>query len=344
MKELLKKLIAIKSPSKEEKKLAKFIKEYFKKNKFKVLEHEGNIIVHMNNNSNKCILFNAHMDTVKAQGEWRTDPCTLTESNGKYYGLGVSDEKVSIAILMKLALLLKNNPNIHSDIILIFVVEEETSGKGSVDFIKFFQDNWHYKESACIICEPRNASYLGVGSKGNIFFKAKFKGHSCHSSEPNKGDNAIINAMKFKLNLDTAEDKLGPATIAYPTKILGGSTINSVPDLCITYGDIRTNTLVHENILNQLQNLKFIEILSESKPYLASSKKLISAFHTLGITEQTTTHGSNDAVFFENAGIPTVIFGAGNEECCHISNEFVEIKNIQKTKDIYLQFCENYFS
>ncbi|MCM2325444.1 MAG: M20/M25/M40 family metallo-hydrolase [Candidatus Woesearchaeota archaeon] len=348
MKKLLADLISIKSYSGKEKAIASYIFSFFKEKGAEVFMQDQNVVVHISKGSKTAVIFNAHMDTVEVQdiASWHTDPFTLSETKDRYFGLGVSDEKVSIAILMELY---QEFISSKIDIFLVFVANEEIDGAGSKSFADYFQKKHGYEKAYCIICEPRNAKYLGIGNKGNIFFEFTQKGISCHASEAKKGDNAIMGLMKkvpeifhgFEKFKEEEEDaNLGFPTIAYPTVIKGGSSVNTVPDTCIAYGDIRTTPKTHEMIKGYINGFKEVKIISETKAYVNKDKVLLGIFAKLGIKYKRCTAGSNDAVFFGDIGISSVVFGAGNEEACHISNEFCEMKNIEKTKRIYLGLVE----
>ncbi|MEK6916560.1 MAG: M20/M25/M40 family metallo-hydrolase [Nanoarchaeota archaeon] len=347
MKQLLNDLIAIKSYSGDEKRISEYIYSFFKNKNANVFEQDGNIVVYIKNNSKTAMIFNAHMDTVKVQdiSQWNTDPFELVEKDGKYYGLGVSDEKISIAILMDIYDELMNS---NLDIFLVFVVKEEIDGSGSKSFAEYFINNYNYKNVYCIICEPRNAKYIGMGNKGNIFFEISAKGKAAHSSQLELGKNAIDALFKKIKNLkkdiakyEEYDDKLGNVTIACPTIISGGSSVNTIPDNCIAMGDVRTTPNTHQKIINFLNNNDEIKIFSETKPYILEEENvLVKVFNKLGIKEKQYTTGSNDAVFFGMLCIPAIVFGAGNEETIHKPNENVEIKNIEKTKKIYLSLVK----
>ena len=350
LKEILKKIISIQSYSGNEKELADYIKNYFKEKNAKVYENDGNIVVHLKKGSNNAIIFNAHMDTIKVQdlNEWQTNPFELTEKEGKYFGLGVSDEKVSIAILMDMFNELNDS---KIDVFLVFVKMEEVDGSGSKSFAEYFKNNYKYDKSFCVICEPRNAKFIGLGNKGNIFFEIFAEGKSVHSSTPEYGENAIDKVIK-KIQILKNEfhkyqkdcEKLGKATIACPTIINGGSSINTIPNKCTAHGDIRTNVFCHKEMLGLLKKYNgFIKIISSNEPYLLDEKnEIVKMFEAIGITKKTYTTGSNDALFFGKIGIPSIVFGAGNEEMCHKPNEFVEIDNINKTKKTYIELVKSF--
>ena len=347
LEELISNLVKIESYSGNEKNISKFIEHYLENKKVKHTRLGNDIIVHITNGSKKAIIVNAHIDTVKLQEResWGTNPFKLSKEKDKYYGLGVSDEKISVAILLDMINSIKAK---KTDIFLIFVTKEEIDGSGSIRFIDFFKKKFNYKKNLCIICEPTNSNYIELGNKGSIFFKIITLGKSSHASKPNHGINSIDIMIKkikeinkeFKFYSKTCK-KLGPATIAFPTRIIGGKSINTIPENCIAFGDIRTNRLCHKELIKFLKNKG--EVISEAEPYLfRSSKNFVKMFRDLGINKKRYSSGSNDSIFFWKDKIPCITFGAGNKEAIHKPNEFIEIKNIKKTRQIYLNLIEKY--
>ena len=349
---LLEEIVKIKSLSGSEHRLANFIIDYLKENKVNVISQDGNVVVHLNNNSKKCLVFNAHLDTVDTGSIklWNNDPLKLVEKDNKYYGLGVSDEKISIAILIDLIISLKDS-KINTDLIFVFVVKEEIDGSGSESFVNYFIKNYNYDKISCVICEPTNASFIELGNKGNIFLEVTTKGVSNHSSKPNEATNAVdlmfdvIKKSKDKINTIGIKSKqLGETTIAAPTKINAGDSVNKIPDVCTAIFDIRTIPETHDIImplLNASICSNVVAVRNHAKPcrpsITAEHEHLVKLFERLGINEKRYTPGSNDACFFTNIGIPCVVFGAGSKESIHKPNEYLDIENIERTKEVYLK-------
>ena len=81
----------------------------------------------------KPMLIIAHMDVVEAlPSDWTTDPFTLLEKDGYFYGRGSGDDKgglvPSLVALMKLR---QSGFKPDRDIVLLYTGDEETQGKGA---------------------------------------------------------------------------------------------------------------------------------------------------------------------------------------------------------------------
>ena len=137
---LLKKLIEIPSVSGGEKKIQKFIYKWLSDVGLNPEWCGDNLAVKIaGEDSTKCMIFNAHVDTVVVGGlkQWKYPPFSGKVVGGKIFGLGASDEKAGVAALMLLGKqLLKEKP--ACDVWLVFVVKEEVDGSGTRDFLKWF--------------------------------------------------------------------------------------------------------------------------------------------------------------------------------------------------------------
>lgn len=338
---ILRKLVSIQSYSKQEYAIISWISSYLKQKSYAFDNVDGNIVIHINNDSDKAIIFNAHVDTVAIEDitSWSHDPFTLHQDEQNYYGLGVSDEKASVALLLSMLDEFSKSP---IDVIITFVIREELDGAGSArvaEYIKKFSN----KQLYCIICEPREAARLGIGHKGNIFFKMLCTGEPIHASTPD-APNAFhklwdtIQSLHQAFDLIKGGDEVGKPTIALPTKMSGGSCINTLPAKAIAYGDARTTPTTHDAIKKLIGNVAHIE--SVSSPSLQDTNHpFVKLFAQLGITKTSVTNGSNDMVFFIEQKIPTVVFGPGNEQTAHQVNEYCQKSTIIKARDIYMKVC-----
>ena len=125
---LLQNLVQIYSPSGQEKKLTNFILNFCKQNNIPAKLLHGNVVIYFKGkNKNKCIIFNAHMDTIEGSSLERKI------FDGKLYGLGASDNKGAIAAMLLLAKSLQNSP---LDVWFTFVCNEETDGLGTQNFFE----------------------------------------------------------------------------------------------------------------------------------------------------------------------------------------------------------------
>lgn len=363
--EILKQLVQIKSYSGQEKELADFIMAFCQKNNLPVENQDGNIIIKYLTHSQKCLIFNAHLDTVKEGNisTWTYPPFGKKAGvikSGKLYGLGASDDKAGITSFLSLALLLKNK-KLAIDIFLIYVTKEEIDGSGSKSFVSFFSKKYlsSYKKVAAIIGEPTNLKKVEIGNRGNYFLKITTYGDSGHGSQPALIKKHAIEEMiqviaQIKIISNKLAVKYKDPILGSPTFSLTGiqtpkSSLNKVPDTCYSIWDIRTTPKLHYKLIKvikeKLKNKVNIELMVNPVSFVLTSPKekivtiLKKIIPSLGIT---ISPGSNDVYFFNKAGIPAVVFGPGNKEVIHKENEYVELTNIYKSIEIYSQIINDF--
>ncbi|WP_300869597.1 M20/M25/M40 family metallo-hydrolase, partial [uncultured Clostridium sp.] len=107
------------------------------------------------------------------------------------YGLGVCDMKSGIAAMIS-AISQIDFRNLNKGMKVYFTYDEEIGFTGIKEVINYEKK---FPETM-IIGEPTNNEII-VGSKGLMEYKISFKGIKTHSSTPQKGKNAIMNAILF---------------------------------------------------------------------------------------------------------------------------------------------------
>ena len=148
----------------------------------------------------KPILIIAHMDVVEAlPSDWTTDPFTLVEKDGYFYGRGSSDDKgglvPSMVALMKLR---QSGFRPDRDVILLYTGDEETHGRGAelgaTEWRKWTDAEFVLNADAGGGGFTRDGKPLGFGLQTSektfqsYYFRVRNPGG--HSSRP-RPDNAI---------------------------------------------------------------------------------------------------------------------------------------------------------
>ena len=187
--------------------------------------------------------FLGHTDTVEYIEGWKTNPFELTKKENNLYGLGVADMKGGMAAMLD-AISKTDFSKLKRGMKLYFTYDEEIGFGGIYDIVK---SNEKFPE-VMIFGEPTDNEIL-VGSKGILEIEISFKGIKAHSSNPEKGKSANINAIKFLYELnqfyneEIKKDSNKKYEIPYTTMniglIKGGSAKNSVPANCEATVDFR---------------------------------------------------------------------------------------------------------
>lgn len=293
----------------------------------------------MSNKEEVTLGFVGHTDTVESADGWKYERFKLTKENNKLYGLGVCDMKSGIAAIIS-AISQIDFKNLSKGMKLYFTYDEEIAFSGIKEVVKYEKSF----PKTIIIGEPTNNEVV-VGSKGLMEYKISFKGINTHSSTPDKGKNAIMEAVSFinELNAfyenDIKKIQNENFEIPYTTMnvgvINGGSAINSVPDYCEFLVDFRTiDKEIEEYIIKKINKLK--------EKYNANVIELnrLSAFYNKSDISSKTCNFITEASFLDNARI---ILGAG-PVTAHEVNEYITKDSLNKLteqyKELILKNCE----
>lgn len=294
----------------------------------------------MSNKEKNTLGFLGHTDTVEYTDGWKYDKFELTKIENKLYGLGVCDMKSGIAAMISAISQIDFN-KLNNGIKLYFTYDEEINFAGIKDVIRY-EKNF---PNTMIIGEPTDNQII-VGSKGLMEYKISFKGIKTHSSTPNKGKNAIIQAVSFindlndfyknYLRKDTNPNFEIPYTTMNIGKIQGGSAINSVPDFCEFLVDFRTINIKSEKLI--LEKLKELEIKYNAK--IVELNKL-SAFINETEYSNKTCNFITEASFLKNS--ERIILGTG-PVTAHEVDEFINIdslyKLVEQYKELIISYCK----
>jgi acetylornithine deacetylase len=307
----------------------------------------------------KTILIQAHTDTVDMGNDLSL--LSPVEKGGKIYGRGACDDKGSLAaMLAALAQIVSNPSELQNNIVFFAVADEEYTWKGSK---KLVSDEPGKNADFGIVGEPTGCCLVN-GYKGVARWDMTTSGKSCHSSEPEKGVNAIYRMAKvlqlienYQQELAMIEDPpIGKETISVG-RINGGTTVNIVPDHCVIEIDRRltrktspkqalknlriyleshgVDFKISYSTLKDAQNASYV---SENHPGIQLALKILRMLK-LDTQPQQVAFGS-DAYRMNNAGIPTVLLGPGSIHVAHSKNEYIPITELKKAKDFYYEMMK----
>ena len=133
--ELLKKLIALPSFSKEEQQTADLIEKYLEGKGIRVKTHLNNIWAQNKffTDGKPVLLLNSHHDTVKPNKGYTLDPFLPLVKDEKLFGLGSNDAGASLVALLAVFLHYYDQPDLNYNIIYAATAEEEISGPNGVE-------------------------------------------------------------------------------------------------------------------------------------------------------------------------------------------------------------------
>ena len=327
--ELLKKLIATPSVSRNEKDAADIMEQTIRSYGFEPQREANNIWIidpHYDE-SLPTLLLNAHIDTVKPVTSWTRDPFSPDVEDGVLYGLGSNDCGGGLCSLLQIFRMLIQKPQ-HYNLIYLASAEEEVSGKDGITRALPLLPHI----DLAIVGEPTGMN-PAVAEKGLMVLDVIAHGKSGHAAR-NEGVNAIYEALDDMrwirdYKFEKVSEFLGPTKMTL-TVVNAGTQHNVIPDKCTMLVDIRTNEFYdNEEVFEFIrQHLK-----SEVKAHsfrLKSSRidpehPLIKKCVAMGMKPFGSPTLSDQALMH----FPSFKLGPGESSRSHSANEFIRISEIR---------------
>ena len=327
--ELLKKLIATPSASRNEKDAADIMEQTIRSYGFEPQREANNIWIidpHYDE-SRPTLLLNAHIDTVKPVASWTRDPFSPDVEDGVLYGLGSNDCGGGLCSLLQIFRMLTEKPQ-HYNLIYLASAEEEVSGKDGITRALPLLPHI----DLAIVGEPTGMN-PAVAEKGLMVLDVIAHGKSGHAAR-NEGVNAIYEALDDMrwirdYKFEKVSEFLGPTKMTL-TVVNAGTQHNVIPDKCTMLVDIRTNEFYdNEEVFEFIrQHLK-----SEVKAHsfrLKSSRidpehPLIKKCVAMGMKPFGSPTLSDQALMH----FPSFKLGPGASSRSHSANEFIRISEIR---------------
>ena len=250
--QILKELIKFNTvQDKQNKEILDYIEELLKAKGFKT-NYRSKVLI-MSYGENPSFGFLGHTDTVEYIDGWDTDPFTLSQKDNALYGLGVCDMKGGIAAMLD-AILNIDLDSLKNGIKLYFTYDEELDFNGINELV----NNDEIFPDFMVFGEPTDNELI-VGCKGLLECDLFFKGLKAHSSTPDKGISANLNAVRFlseleEFYLSQIKNQVNESfEIPYTTMnvgiLKGGSAKNSIPADCYATLDFRLTDSKHADLL-----------------------------------------------------------------------------------------------
>jgi succinyl-diaminopimelate desuccinylase len=329
----------------------------------------ANLLARVPGHSHKpALAFCGHMDTVPVGSAAWTHPPFGAEIVDRYlYGRGASDMKGGLAAMAAaLVALARRATPIACDVLFFATAGEEVDNCGASEFA---EKGLFDQVGGLVVGEPTSME-IAVAHKGALWVRASIPGHSAHGSMPQLGSNAILHAYDFlhsllayRFNVQ-AHPLLGLPTVS-PNIIQGGSGANLVPDQCQVTLDIRSVPgLPHQSILRDLQTIlddklpqeiakgSRIEVLLDRAPVgtefdAAIVQTAIEVRRNLCMEEATVrgmSYYTDASIIAPSIKLPTIIWGPGNTDQAHKTDEYVDIQQVLLASQLYEQLAVHYSS
>lgn len=320
----------------ENSQIVDYIESYLKGYGFKTEVKTKNLVMSIGNNPQ--IGFLGHTDTVEYIEEFK-NPHKLTLKDGKLYGLGACDMKGGIAAMLD-AVAKIDFSKLNGGMKLYFTYDEEIGFGGTYELVEPKEQF----PKIMIFGEPTNNEVL-TGSKGLLEFDISFQGLKAHSSNPEKGISANLNAVNFLYELEQFYNKeikvekepnfMIPYTTMNLGVMKGGTAKNSVPASCNVVMDFRVIKKSHiEKITNKINTLaeKYkarADIIEQINPFL----DVIDPF-----SEVKTSNFITEASLIGDSS-KRIILGTG-PVTAHEVNEHITVESYRKLVQQYMDLIK----
>ena len=327
--QLLKKLIATPSVSRNEKDAADIMEQTIRSYGFEPQREANNlwIIDPHYDESRPTLLLNAHIDTVKPVASWSRDPFSPDVEDGVLYGLGSNDCGGGLCSLLQIFRMLTEKPQSYN-LIYLASAEEEVSGKDGITRALPLLPHI----DLAIVGEPTGMN-PAVAEKGLMVLDVIAHGKSGHAAR-NEGVNAIYEALDDMrwirdYKFEKVSEFLGPTKMTL-TVVNAGTQHNVIPDKCTMLVDIRTNEFydneeVYEFIRQHLKSEVKAHSFRLKSSRIDPEPPLIRKCVAMGMKPFGSPTLSDQALMH----FPSFKLGPGESSRSHSANEFIRISEIR---------------
>ncbi len=342
-KELLKKMIAIPSFSKEEDRTAEAIEHFLQGHDIPVKRYLNNVwaVNQYFDEKKLTILLNSHHDTVKPNAGYTLPPFEPIEKEGKLYGLGSNDAGGPLVGLIGTFLFFYSKKDLPFNLVIAATAEEEISGHDGIEILLP-----RLPRIDCGIVGEPTLMKMAIAEKGLLVIDCIAHGAAGHAAR-NEGVNAVYKAMKdiqWFSSWQFAKDSkmLGPVHMAVTSIYTDNKAHNIVPSQCRFVVDIRVNErYTFEEVIAEIRKHITSEVLPRStrlRPsFIAESHPLVKAGQLLGVEAYGSPTCSDRALM----DFPALKMGPGDSARSHSANEFIFTDEILKGIQLYVQLLLN---
>ena len=325
------------------------------------------------------LLWDVHQDTVPVDG-MTIEPFAPVVQNGRLSGRGACDVKGGMASMVAALERLIGGER-RATVIFVGSVNEEFGFSGATAFTRLLGDAsaWQPGDRAAgqliapdlaargpvmaVVAEPTGLD-LVTQHKGAVRWRAISGGRACHSSQPERGINAIYPAGRMALAIEKLAAELltrfpdhpcGPPTLSVGT-IHGGLGVNLVPDRVVLELDRRLvpgedPQAARQEVIDAIAAACPGEAITHEPPFLESSglagdtpaakaaaERLVQAATAVGVTARSLAarYGTNACVYAA-AGLPCVVFGPGSIAQAHTADEWIDLAEVERAVDVLEQ-------
>lgn len=302
------------------------------------------------------VVLSGHTDVVPVDGQpWSSDPWALSERDGKLFARGAADMKSFLALALAHVDAALATP-LKRPLILAFSYDEEVGCLGAPSLIAELVRECP-RPAAAIIGEPTCMKVVSA-HKSIRSFNVEITGREAHSSLPDSGVSAVMEALKLMQLVAQMGDEGRAATHAHfsppgPTmtigRVEGGTAANILARRCSFVWDLRCPETAQADAIEA----RFREAAQALDAAIKSRAPeggvtVTRRSNTVGLRIERESEaetlaraltGDNDvravsyaaeAGLFQHAGIPAVLCGPGSIEQAHQPDEWIARDQIEE--------------
>jgi succinyl-diaminopimelate desuccinylase len=311
------------------------------------------------------LLFAGHTDVVPTGPlkNWSSDPFTPSHRAGKLYGRGASDMKSSLAAMVVACeefLALQPSPAFTMSFLL--TSDEEGPATDGTVFVCNTLKERGQRLDWCIVGEPTSIKITGDmiknGRRGTLSGKLIAKGVQGHIAYPQLAKNPIhlvtpALAELVAIQWDEGNAFFQPTSWQISNIHAGTGVSNVIPGECVI--DFNFRFCTESSVDSLQQRLKSVldhhgieyslQWTLGGLPFITPPGKFVSLVqasieHINGqVAQLSTTGGTSDGRFISQICKEVIELGPPNATI-HKVDEYIEITELERLKDIYLQILK----
>ncbi|MFT4033871.1 MAG: M20 family metallo-hydrolase [Siphonobacter sp.] len=342
--ELLKRLIATPSFSREEEQTAYLIEEFFRERNMPFSRLNNNLWS-KNKHYNPdlpTVLLNSHHDTVKPNPKWTLDPFNPLVEESKLFGLGSNDAGGCLVSLLAAFCYFYHRTDLKYNIVFAASSEEEVSGKDGMELL------WNSGKLGpvdfAIVGEP-TLMHLAVAEKGLLVLDCMAQGKAGHAARE-EGENALYIALDdiaWVRSYSFAKESptLGKMKMTATVINTENRQHNVIPATCHFTLDVRvTDQYTLEETYEIIQANMKSEVQARSIRLRPSSIAMEHPIVQAGIALGRKTYGSPTTSDQAVIGCASLKMGPGDSARSHQADEFIYLNEIEEGIKLYVEMLK----
>ncbi|MDX2470954.1 MAG: succinyl-diaminopimelate desuccinylase [SAR324 cluster bacterium] len=337
-------ILQIHSPTGEEQKMTVYIHRLLKDKAKILLTQNGLSLIYRSaqDGEKKTLGLFGHIDTIKAEFP------ESEETSDKIIGLGSSDMKGGVAIMLEL---LRNFDPSRSKFNLIFTFYDREEGPYDENGLGPVLERFPFLQNIdlALILEPTD-NKLQIGCLGALHALVTFEGKAAHSARPWLGENAIHKAWPLLKKLSELERKEVTQDSLTFYEVINATTTTTINTRNTIPGDFVLNLNYRFAPGKNIEEAKaeLVEFIGDgckidfvdecpSAPVIATNpilQELQKEFELDIEPKQAWTDIARLSLY----NIPAANFGPGQAAQAHKKGEFIEKKSLSESYQIFQKF------